>query len=63
MLKITQVTYRRVANLGNYETAAMEAIAAVNEGDDPAETMSALKKWVEDRVKPKPQPSTPREPS
>lgn len=33
MPKITQVTYRRVFNLGNYETAAIELTAAVNEGE------------------------------
>ncbi len=59
-LRITQVTYRRVANLGNYETAAMEAVAAVNEGEDPAEVMTALKQWVEGRIKPAPaQPQAP----
>jgi hypothetical protein len=58
-LKITQVSYRRVANLGNYETLHVEAVAAVNEGEDATGVMAALKEWVETQAKPKPRTPEP----
>jgi hypothetical protein len=58
-LKITQVSYRRVANLGNYETVHVEAVAAVNEGEDATGVMTALKEWVEAQAKPKPRTPEP----
>lgn len=32
-MKIKQISYRRVRNLGNYETETLECVAEVNEDD------------------------------
>jgi len=41
-VKITQVSYRRVFNLGNYETATVELVAEVQEGEDAIECIDGL---------------------
>jgi len=41
-MKITQVSYRRVFNLGNYETATVELVAVVQEGEDAIECIDQL---------------------
>lgn len=49
MLAITQVQYRRVWNLGNYQSATIEATAAVNAGDQPDDVCTALRAWVDEQ--------------
>lgn len=44
--RITQVTYRRLHALGNYENETIEATATVDPGQDPDEVLAALKTWV-----------------
>jgi len=44
--KITRITYAEVKNLGDYETARVEAEAVVVPGDSPGAVMRRLKKWV-----------------
>lgn len=41
-MKIIQVSYRRVFNLGNYQTEAIEFVAAVNDGENPQEVLRDL---------------------
>jgi len=41
-MKITDVHYRRVFNLGNYETVTVELTAAVNDGEDTQSAIDAL---------------------
>ena len=41
-MKITDVHYRRVFNLGNYETVTVELTAAVNDGEDTQSVIDAL---------------------
>jgi len=41
-MKITDVHYRRVFNLGNYETVTVELTAAVNDGEEAQAAIDAL---------------------
>ncbi len=34
-MKITQVTFKRILNVGNYNSAHLELVATVEEGEDP----------------------------
>lgn len=43
-MKVTQVSYRRVFNLGHYETATVEFVAAVNEGESAEQALDELVK-------------------
>ena len=49
-MKITAVSYRRLKNLGNYENEAVEATALVEDWEDSAQTLDALRSWVEDQL-------------
>lgn len=49
-MKITAVGYRRLKNLGNYENEAVEATALVEDWEDPAQTLDALRSWVGDQL-------------
>jgi CO dehydrogenase/acetyl-CoA synthase gamma subunit (corrinoid Fe-S protein) len=49
-LKIKELSYRRVHNLGNYETEALEVIAVVNETDDPEKIYDAMKRFTENKL-------------
>ena len=41
-MKIIQVSYRRVFNLGNYETETVEFVAAINDEENPQEVLRDL---------------------
>jgi len=43
-LQITQVTFRRKFNLGNFETEDIEFVATVTPGQNPSEVLVALDK-------------------
>jgi len=47
-MKITEVSLRRVYNLGNYETVHIEVKAVVDEHDEIPETLNKLKKICDD---------------
>lgn len=46
-MKIIEIMYQRVNNLGNFETERLEAKATISEDESPAEALSTLKRWVE----------------
>ena len=46
-MKITTLSYRRAANLGEYESVHIEIAAEFGEGDKKAEVFSELKKFVD----------------
>jgi len=41
-MKITEVSYRRIFNLGNYESVAVALTAAVNDGEQTQTVINAL---------------------
>jgi len=41
-MKITEVSYRRIFNLGNYESVTVALTAVVNDGEDTQEVIDAL---------------------
>jgi len=41
-MKITEVSYRRIFNLGNYESVAVALTAAVNDGEETQTVIDAL---------------------
>jgi|GEM_PF-2032535 len=45
-MKITTITYRRVANLGNYQSATLEETVQLEDGDDEQE----VSRWLMDNV-------------
>ena len=49
-MEVTTVTYRRVSNLGNYETEALEVEAIVDEFEEPAEVVAQLRAFVDDQL-------------
>jgi len=51
MPKIKSVSLRKVFNLGNFETVAIEVVADVNENEDYFNVLGELKKDVEDFYK------------
>lgn len=49
-LKIKEMSYRRVHNLGNYETETLEVVAVINEKDDPEKIYDAMVRFVENQL-------------
>lgn len=54
-MTIKQVSYRRIYNLGNYESATVEIIADVEKDESPETALDKLiercKKWRETKAK------------
>ena len=52
---ITEVSYRRIFNLGNYESVTVALTAAVNDGEEIQEVIDALAtealEWRKSKVK------------
>ena len=46
-MKIKEIRYQRVKNLGNYESARLEMVAEINEDDDVEKALDNLKQQVE----------------
>ncbi len=42
-MKITQIEYRRLVNLGNYENETLATTATVEEHEDPAKVFALLR--------------------
>lgn len=57
-MPIKSITYKRIKNLGNYESKTLEATTIVNEGDDPVKELEELIAFVENKLFP-PLPPTP----
>ena len=45
-MKIQTISYKRVKNLGNYQSESLEASAEVEESEDPLKAFSDLRAWV-----------------
>jgi hypothetical protein len=45
-MRITEISYQRVKNLGNYETERVEMVAEVNEGEDVNTVYTYLRDMV-----------------
>jgi hypothetical protein len=43
---ITKITYKRIKNLGNYQSETLEAEAVVNELENPEQVMKELREFV-----------------
>lgn len=56
-MPIKTITYKRIKNLGNYESKTLEATSVVNEGDDPITELADLIAFVEHELFP-PKPAT-----
>ena len=54
-MKITEVSYGRVFNLGNYENVRIELTAAVNDGEETQDVIDKLAaevlEWRKSKVK------------
>ncbi len=46
-MKIKQITYQRVKNLGNYETERVELVADIDENENQFHVFKELKEQVE----------------
>lgn len=53
-MKIETITYKRVKNLGNYQTETFEATAVLSDDDDPDIAADMLKKFVLATLYPEP---------
>ncbi|MBD2609599.1 hypothetical protein H6G81_35195 [Scytonema hofmannii FACHB-248] len=51
-MPIKSITYKRIKNLGNYESKTLEATSIVNENDDPYEELETLIAMVENELFP-----------
>jgi hypothetical protein len=59
-MKIETITYKRVKNLGNYQTETLEVSATLDDGDDPGQTAQYLKDFILGQLYP-PSPVTDEE--
>jgi hypothetical protein len=50
-MRIKTITYRRVLNLGNYESKHLEMTAEIPEGDDVEAATSSLMELVERKIR------------
>jgi hypothetical protein len=46
-MKIKEISYERVHNLGNYETERFGAVASVDDKEDSRDAFKSLKNFVE----------------
>jgi hypothetical protein len=53
-VKIVEIGYSRTINLGNYESARIEARASIDSDEDPAEALLELTRWVRDEIEKRP---------
>ncbi len=49
-LKITQIEYRRLVNLGNYENETLATTATVEEHEDPSKVFALLREWTNEQL-------------
>jgi len=53
-MKIVEFSYSRTINLGNYESARIEARASIDSDEDPADAQLELTRWVRDEFEKRP---------
>ncbi len=51
-MPIKSITYKRIKNLGNYQSKTLEATSIVNENDDPDEELKTLIALVDNELFP-----------
>ena len=56
-MKIKEIRYQRVKNLGNYESARCEMVAELNEDDDVEDAFAQLQLKVEKALKNEDEPT------
>jgi hypothetical protein len=49
-MKITQVHYQKLVNLGDYQNERVGAWATVEDGEAPEEALATLTAWVEEQA-------------
>lgn len=49
-MKIKTVSYKRIKNLGNYESEHLEVFAEVDENEDPSEASQKLREFVAEQL-------------
>ena len=45
-MKIKEISYKRIKNIGNYENESLEVIAQVEDNEDPNKVFENLKHFV-----------------
>lgn len=50
-MKITEIEYQRVQNLGNYETQRLSAKGVIEEGEDVDKSFKKLKRYVNKQLR------------
>lgn len=53
-MHICQISFKPIKNLGNYESATIEATVALSEGESPDNALAMVREWVEGKLFPKP---------
>ncbi|MEH1948155.1 MAG: hypothetical protein V7K77_14560 [Nostoc sp.] len=60
-MKIETITYKRVKNLGNFQSETMEVTAALDQYDEPDQVSEQLRKLVKSQLFPQTPAPTPSE--
>lgn len=60
---ITKITYKRIKNLGNYQSEALEAEAYINQQENPDQVFAELKEFVMNSLYPQDHIETPKKDS
>ncbi len=51
-MQVKTISYKRVKNLGNYQSETLEATASLDDSDDPVEATNALRDFVRGQLYP-----------
>jgi len=49
-MNIKTVSYKRIKNLGNFESEHLEVFAEIDENEDPSEASQKLREFVSDQL-------------
>ncbi|MEH1981399.1 MAG: hypothetical protein V7L27_19385 [Nostoc sp.] len=60
-MKIETITYKRVKNLGNFQSETMEVIAVLDQYDEPDQVSEQLRELVKNQLFPQTPAPTPNE--
>lgn len=50
-MKIVEISYGVTLNLGNFESARVDATARIEDGEDPPKAFADLKEFVDEEAK------------